>query len=271
MNDYTKKVRIKLEVDEDSLNKVNEKVKGISIKESLKSLTKTIKSEISDGLKKISNNFLDGLKSTFKEAWKELDNMLDYSRLSNAKTRELAFTYGFSGSEAYGFEKAKSIMGIESDEDLMYLTGNQSSKFQELMSKYTEKYSELYDSGFFDSYEDFQYEMEDLKQELMMEVVEFFIENKDTIKTGFKAALEFFKITMKALEWIVDLLGGDTGMSDSERAAITSDIINQSSVSNSSSKNVTQNNTYNNVGSEDREWLANAGQMTYEQIIQALT
>ena len=239
MKDYTKKVKITFEADEKSLDNVDKKVKELTPKEFFKGVTTSIiKADI---WKKMFYGFLDGLKKTFKEAWGELDSILDYSRLSNAKTRELAFTYGFSGNQAYGFEKAKSIMGMQSDEDLMYMTSDQANKFQELMSKYSERYTQLYDSGFFDTLEDFQYEMEDLKQELMLEVVEFFVENRDTIKTGFKAAIKFFEITIKALDWIVDLLGGKSSRSASDRAAATADIINQSSINNSSNKSTPVN------------------------------
>ena len=189
--------------------------------------------------------------------------------LSNAETRDLAFTYGFSGSQAYGFTKAKDIMGIESDEDLMYLTGAQSQKFQELMSKYSEKYSELYDSGFFDEYEEYQYEMKEFREEITMEVVKFFMDNKDTIKDGMRAIMKLTEFVLNALSWLVNFLGGSR--SESQIAATTNDIINSYATSNNKNTNVTIDNTFNNVAKEDQSWLANAGSMTYEQVIKALT
>lgn len=279
-DEYVKPLKIKLEpeIEEKKTQEVESKFKqfatsfGESFKDSLGLKAKDAKqigADLAKGLASFIDDFTNAVKNTFKDAWEELENILNFSRLSNAETRDLAFTYGFSGSQAYGFTKAKDIMGIQSDEDLMYLTGAQSQKFQELMSKYSEKYSELYDSGFFDEYEEYQYEMKEFREEITMEVVKFFMDNKDTIKEGMRAIMKLTEFVLNALSWLVNFLGGSR--SESQIAATTNDIINSYATSNNKNTNVTIDNTFNNVAKEDQSWLANAGNMTYEQVIKALT
>ena len=225
-------------------------------------------------LLELGKKFLQKLGELFKDAWAELNNMLQYSLLSNQNTRDLAFTYGFSASEAYGFDKAKSLLGVNDIEDLYYMNDQQRGQFTRIFEKFSDKYSKLYDEGFFDTFLDYQIEMEEFKEDLKLEVIEFFMNNKDLIKSGMLAIMELAKGALEFFGWIVDTLnqmfGTDTGRSNSERIAATNDIINNSSVRNNTT-NVTIDNTFNNVQKSDQSWLANAGQMTYQQIITALS
>lgn len=284
MDNYTKEVDLifKARFDENSEKDTNKKIDETAkhftdeFRKGFESVFAKTPSDnpgkkIGEELGKSLKGFLDlawkDLQNIFKEAWKELGNMIDYSRLSNAETRELAFQYGFSGSQAYGYKQAMGMMGFKSQEDLMYATPEEASKFQELMSKYTEKYSQLYDSGFFEEYRDFQIEMQDFKQEMTMEVVKFFMENKDLIKTGMRAIMELAKTALSILSWLTNLFAHER--TSEERISATSDIIN--SYGSTNNTNIKIDNTFNNVSQEDQTWLANAGQMTYEQVIKALT
>ena len=111
---------------------------------------------------------------------------------------------------------------------------------------------------------DFQYEMEDMKQELMTEVIGFFMDNKDTIKTAMEWMIKLAEIGIEGFGWIMEWFGGG------REQASSSDIIRNYSTNNHSTS-VKIDNTFNGVNSSDQGWLANAGQMTYEQIIKALT
>lgn len=280
MDEWVKKVKLKISADEDDLDKVEKQLSAlqeikVGFKDTLSSKFKfdgkTFGSNVANKLTSVVDKSLDKLKNVLSDAWEELGNMVGYSTLSNARTRDLAFTYGFSGSQAYGYDKAMNIMGFESIEDLMFANESQREKFQEMMTKYTDKYQQLYDSGFFEQYLDFQYEMEDFKQEILTEVVQFFMDNKDTIMTGMRSMISLTEFTIEALGWLVKFFGGNSqAMSSSQRAANTTDIINNYGASNKST-NVTIDNTFNNVAKEDQSWLSNAGQMTYQQVIQALT
>lgn len=281
MDEFVQKVKLQFEADNKSIEESEKKVKT-----TFKDLTKEFSKGFGFDVKKfdgkmfansmgkalgnVFNAFLDGLKQTFADAWKELKNMLSYSQLTSGRTRELAFGYGFNASQAYGFDKALNILGI-SEEDMFYMNPQQKKQFQELFSKYTEKYSKLYDAGFFERLQEFTVEFEDFKQEVMMEVVEFFMDNRNTIMTVMKASMEFFEFTIKALGFIVQGLSGDYSKTDSQRDAATADIISSYSISNSKTINVKQDNTYNNVDNESKAWLQNSSNTSYQQIIAALS
>lgn len=189
-------------------------------------------------LASIAKSFLQGIADIFKEAWQELDKIVKSGLLTDPTTRQNAFEYGMSASESYGFEQAKSMLGIHDEEDLWYMNDFQREKFQEIMTKYAEKYQRLYDSGFFEKYLEFQIEMQEFQQDLKLELVQFFMDNKETIKT-------FMRLGIKTMEFIIDSLGrlvesldpdGSTG--DAERAADIDSVI-------STYQNRTQTNNVN--------------------------
>lgn len=277
MEKYTKDVELRIRTDKKQVKKEADDVKKSfsekfsegftdSIKSNFKGfgtkdgadLGKTFGNAVTKSLLAAGEVFVDFIK----KSWQELGDMVSYSTLSNERTRELAFGRGLTGSQAYGYQKAMDIMGFQSEEDLMFASGSQKEKFQELMNKYNEKYTELYDSGFFEKYMEFQYEMEDMKQELMVEVVGFFMENKDTIKTVMNALLRFAKVGIEGFGWIIDNFSGGAN------AASSSDIIRNYNSSNSTTIKI--DNTFNGVNTSDQSKLLNAGQMTYLPLIQSL-
>lgn len=209
----------------------------------------------------------DALVNILKDAWSELDNILQYSLLSNEHTRNLAFTYGFNASQAYGFDKAMGLMNLQSEEDIAYLNDAQREKFFNMMNSFSDKYASLYDKGFFDQYLDFQYEMAEFKEDVKLEIVQFFMDNKDLIKSGMKAIMELTEGTLKALAWIVDFFKGNTRDS-SDRVAASTDIINNYA-NNTRTTDVKIDNTFNNVAKQDQGWLVNAGMTVSEQIVRA--
>ena len=282
MDTFVKTVKLKFETDKDSLDKVKKQIdnelsslpSGEAKPEDKEQEKKKGKS-FGEGFKEVATKVFTaawkGLQDTLSKAWKELDNIVGYSTLSNAQTRELAFTYGFTGSQAYGYQTALETMGFSDMEDLMYAESWQKELFGDYFKKYTEKYNELYDSGFFQEYLKFQYEMQDFKQEMMTEVVKFFVDNKDTIKSGMLAIMKLAEFTISALGWLVNFLGGNKReLSYENNLGLASDIINNYSGGSSSSLSVKIDNTFNNVAKEDQTWLANAGQMTYGQVIEAI-
>lgn len=281
MDDYVKRIKLLLEpkIDEQEKEKEISKFKDDFSKafknmfgnDSSKKLGEVLGEQIGKGINSSLDNSWKLLKSTLSDSWKEFGNIVNYSLLSNSRTRELAFGFGFSGSQAYGYEKARSLMGFDSLEDLMYANDSQRSQFAELFSKYTNKYSELYDSGFFKQYREYQIEMEDFKQEVQMNFIKLFVDNKDTIIKGMQTIVDVSNTLLSILNWLVGFFG-TSKTSSSSKISATNDIINSYS-SNTSNKNtnVTIDNTFNNVSKEDQSWLSQAGTITYEQIIKALT
>lgn len=222
-----------------------------------------------DSLNDILTSALESLGSLLASGFDELENILNFSQLSDANTRDLMMRYGFSNSEAYGYTKAMGALGFESEEDLMYANQQELELFRKSFEKYSGKYNELYNSGMFDSMQEFNTQMEEFKEDVKLEVVDFFMNNQDTIRAAMKGIISLAEFAITALGKIVQWLNPDARTSDSQRAANAASIISNYSNINSGT-NVSIDNTFNNVAKTDQTWLAHAGQLTYEQIIKAL-
>ena len=222
-----------------------------------------------DSLNDILTSALESLGSLLASVFDELENILNFSQLSDADTRDLMMRYGFSNSEAYGYTKAMSALGFKSEEDLMYANQQELELFRKSFEKYSGKYNELYNSGMFNSMQEFNTQMEEFEEDVKLEVVDFFMNNQDTIRAAMKGIISLAEFAITALGKIVQWLNPDARTSDSQKAANTASIISNYSNINSGT-NVSIDNTFNNVAKSDQTWLAHAGQLTYEQIIKAL-
>ena len=220
------------------------------------------------GLKAIGLAFLAGLKNVFTDAIDGMKDALEFSQLSNSQTRDLMFSYGLNNAQAYGLTQAQELVGVESFEDMMYMNPQERSQFIEAFQKYTEKYDELYESGFFEDMQDFQYEMKDFKLEMQHDVMKFFVENKDLIKAGMKAIIQIAEWIVKFFGSIVDAFSSG-GRSDSERSAAVSDIISNYTNTNTTNNNSTTNNNTFNINSQNGQWSREVGQILYGQQIVA--
>lgn len=220
------------------------------------------------GLKAIGLAFLAGLKNVFTDAINGMKDALEFSQLSNSQTRDLMFSYGLNNAQAYGLTQAQQLVGVNSFEDMMYMNPQERSQFIEAFQKYTEKYDELYESGFFEDMQDFQYEMKDFKLEMQHDVMKFFVENKDLIKSGMKAIIQIAEWIVKFFGSIVDAFSSG-GRSDSERSAAVSDIISNYTNTNTTNNNSTTNNNTFNINSQNGQWSKEVGQILYGQQIVA--
>lgn len=225
------------------------------------------KDEKSDGslftqkLTDISSMFLSKLKGIFTDAWDELSTLLNFSKLSNAETRNLAFSYGFSSSQAYGFTQAKSLLGVSSDEDIFYMNAQERQQFYDAFTKYTQKYDQLYESGFFKTLQDYQVEMQEFQLDMKLSVADFFIENKDAIKTGMKALMTLAEWTVKGFSFLIERFSfGST-------AGSASDIVNNYA---SRSVNVKIDNTFNGTTKEIEANVGDVWKNNLAQIVRAL-
>lgn len=216
------------------------------------------------------NKFVGDIKSLFKEAWSELKQTIDYSQMTNPQLRNQALAYGFNPAQNYAYSKTMQMMGFSSFDDLYFMNAQERSKFQEKFVEYQDRYIRMYDSGFFKDLQNYEWEMTEFKEDLTYDVMQWLVDNKDTLKNLLLVLTDFAKGTLEALGWLLDAFSSGRERTESERRASVLDIINNhSNVANSTSVKI--DNTFNNVDSKDRTWLANAGAMTYEQIIQALT
>lgn len=282
-----------LKILEDEENKRKEKPQDSGKKQSFfKTLSKdvakewkksleqngTIAENIVEGFNGIIDNISDYLKElvSLKEIAKNLDEMssfnLESSQIINSEAREQAMKYGLSSSENYAFSKAKESMNIKSEEDLFYMNENQREHFAERMAFYTQKYNKMNDSNFFETWDQFRIELSEFKDDMKMEVAQFFVDNKEIIIKVMKTLMVFMESMLKLVGALVKFSGVEFH-SDTMQQQRTAEIINQSRVNNSSSNttNVKIDNTFNGVNDRDKSWLVNAGNMTYEQVIKALT
>ena len=220
--------------------------------------------EISDiaigKLKNIADEFVGKVKDVFKAGWEEFSKVLgSYSRLSNDNTRELAFTYGFSSSQAYGFDRAMSVLGFQSEEDLFYANSQEIELFRTAFTKYSDKYEKLYDKGTFEQLLEYQVEIAEFEQDLKLEVADFFMQNKDVIKAGLQAIMTIAEVITKIASFMFGTY------KTSNKTAAISDVI--SNYSNNRTINVSMQNTYNGIDTTRQSNFNLLGAATVESII----
>lgn len=320
MDNFTKDIELKFDIDEQSQQQINDFIESISEVEVHLNLDEDLKKEVDvvtqgkDGEEKkedtsfgkpftdalgnefrdikafatdwkvalatslasILSNFVDEIKDTFTSAWSELDTILSYSQLTDSTVRDQAFTYGFTPAQNYAFSKTKSLMGLSSEEDLWYMDDRQREQFYERFNYYADKYEQLYDSGWFDDLQEFQWEMAEFKEDIMYEALDFIVENKDTIKVVFEAILviaeiqlDIFEGLMAFVQTFVDMFEGYYEIGTHVGAAIGAQV---AGVTNNSSNttNISVDNNFSNVSQADQSWLTNAVGLSYEQLLEVL-
>lgn len=297
MEDYGKTLKISFKTDSESLNDIKKQLKDLQDKgqidvvadekktgkfksfvkdfakqsENLSkfmkpdgmSLGSFVQSKVIKGLASIFDSFVSSIKETFSSAWEELDSMLGYSKLSSAQTRNLVFGYGFSAAESYAYEKTLDVMGLESMEDLFYLNAQEQQKFNELFSKYTKRYSDLYDEGFFEDLQDYQYDMATYRDEFEQVAMKLIIDNKELIFGFLKLGMEAFKVISYVIKPVNDLFGF---ISDATRVSTEAERLE--SLNNfSRTANVSMNNTYNISGPDAQTIAENVSRSPVEALL----
>ena len=245
------------------------------MKQAGKTAFNTMKSKIS----KFARDALDSIKEFVSDAIKELKEMAKWSPNSNVYNSErvsLQLQTGLQGNELYGLSKALETQGFNSMDDfyeaMPYMTKQQLDYMKEIMDIESKNYKNGIENA--EKIQSFQKEYAEFKKEMQSELISFFMENKDAIKTFLDIGIKAMEITVKALGWMLKRFSSGNERSDSERKQAVADILGVSSTAitnnTNNSRTVSVNNTYNGVGKTDQTWLANTGQMTYRQVIEAL-
>jgi hypothetical protein len=115
------------------------------------------------------------------------------SLITNATAREQQLKYGLSSSQNFAFTQAKSMLNIQSDEDLMYMNVEQRNKFLEYMQRYSKWYDQMESSGVLKNIQEMQLQFQELKQQLGMELLSWLAANKETIMICVKGIFEVIK------------------------------------------------------------------------------
>ena len=213
-------------------------------------------------------NFLIGERDSVLSEFKDLASYsLSTSLKVNQSARDMALEYGLSDKENYAYAKTSKEMGISSVEDLYYLTPAQQERFAERIGYYSGKYEELANKDFFRNYEEYMATMSDFKEDLKMSIVQFIVENKDTI-------MNVMNFLMKATEVIMNTIAGIARfLSVKPTEAQTSSAISDSINNYSNSSKVTTvkvDNSFNGISLNDQTTISQSVQRANEQLIQAL-
>ncbi len=266
-----------IEILSKELKKLNDENKNLGKKDIKKEneelgkiLGDKINSKISEGL----DNFLDNIKDFFKSALEEFDKISSYnlgtSLRYNQTAMENAMTYGLTGGQSYAFEKTKSRMGLQgvSDEDMYNWLGmnpTAQEKFADLIGKYTAEYNKIADDKLLESYEEFNFELQSLKDDLQLSLINFIVDNKDLITSFLQLGLQGMEAIMSFISMISKKLGfGSTS------TTTTSDIVGQYVTNRNSNVNVKVDNTFNGVPISDQRRYVELGEIINQQMINSL-
>ena len=223
------------------------------------------------GKKKIENAIMGFLRNVFEGAKKITSEMATYnlstSLFVNREAREQALQYGLSNSRNWAFTQAKSMLGIQSDEDLYYMNQAQRSAFSSLMSKYSAMYDKLESNGYFSKTQDFQLKMNQFTLDTKLRLVKFFAENGNTIMSILNNLLSVGEWILSAVSNIYTFFTGGNAI-----ASGTSGVDMLASTYNSNnSKNVTINSNISATSTEQaNDMLKSAENILWTPFIKAL-
>ena len=239
--------------------------------------------KMANDIEKFKDKALETFKKFVDDALEELKEMASWditgSTTYNKNASEMYMSYGLQGADAYAMSKALSATGIDDIET--YLTDPLVQGNEALLDNFNEQY-ELAKAQYQDDlkiakeYQKFEKEFDLFKQELQKSLIDFFMENKDTIMDIMKFLMQAMEDVVKSFGEIVAFFGGDTvkDRSEEQRQSDMNELLgvtNNSTISyDNRSNNVNVSNTYNGVGKVDQTSLQNVGQMTYQQIIEYL-
>lgn len=210
-------------------------------------------------IKKISDKVIKVLE--------KVQDVVDYSRLSNPAVREQAFEFGFSPAENYAYTQTMGVMGLSSFEDLYFLTESQWKRFNDNFEKFQERYTNLYDEGFFDAVEDFNYQIAEWEEEMKYEFLQFLVNNKENVMDFIDLGENILEAILKITGWLV---GEGDGAKRRRRASEVAEIIGTGNSTTTKNTTVTFSPVFNGVGSETKASLDTSLSLVKEQILLAL-
>ena len=203
---------------------------------------------------------------------------LQNSKVFNQDAVNMYMQTGLQGANAYGMSKALETQGFGSMDDFIesmpFMNQEQLAYMQEIAEINKKQYAEDLEVAL--AFQEFQVEYDKFKQELQKSLIDFFMKNKDTIMTILEGIMSFLDAILNVVDGIFRLFSGARERSEEKKKQVTADILGVSSSTltnnntTNNTSNVNVNNTFNGVGQQDQSWLANTGQMTYQQVIEAL-
>lgn len=169
--------------------------------------------------------FSISIRDNFKDIFQNVKSMTDMysgmatystgsSLITNAAARNVQMQYGLSAGAAYGFDRARQMLGVQSDEDLLYMNESQRALFSSYMQRSQEFYNEMESSGVLQDIQEMQLEFALFKEELSREFLTFLANNKDEIMSILRGVLDVTKWILNGITSIVTLGSNSTSLSD---------------------------------------------------------
>ena len=203
----------------------------------------------------IWSGILNNMKEMISEKGVASYNM-GTSLFTNAHARQMSMKYGLGAGQTYALDNTMKMLGMSSDEDLMYMNTAQKAKFNELMTKYSAWYDKMEQSGFLQNVQEAQLELKMFKQEVAMKFMNWFAENKDTIMAVINGALKALETIANGVFSVLNLFR--TGKNTSTSSALSSEQLNNVTTNNNNLMNI--NNTVNaNVTTNNQADAQNFG------------
>ena len=212
-------------------------------------------------------NEIKKISAKFLKEFQKVQDLVDYSRLSNQAVREQAFEFGFSPAENYAYTQAMDVMGLSSFEDLYFLTEKQWTRFNNNFEKFQERYTKLYDEGFFDAVEDFNYQMAEWEEDLKYTFLQVVVDNKEDVMDLLDLVENILETTVKMTSWF---FGESAGAKRRRRASEVAEIVGTGNSTTTKNTTVTFSPVFNGVGSETKASLDTSLSLVKEQILLAL-
>lgn len=144
------------------------------------------------------------------------------SLFTNSSARSNQMKYGLSSSSNYAMMQTMGILGMSSDEDLMYMNSNQREMFTALTNYYKARYNQLSKSGALQSIQKAQIDFQIFKQELSYKFLNWFANNKDrimklitSVMNVMEAIMPLILKVMTTIASVVSRIGGIFGAKSS--------------------------------------------------------
>lgn len=214
-----------------------------------------IANKIAGFFKSVWSGIVSNIKEMMSEKGVASYNM-GTSLFTNAQARQMSMKYGLGAGQTYALDQSMKMLGMQSDEDLMYMNTAQKAKFNELMTKYSAWYDKMESSGFLQNVQEAQLELKMFKQEVAMKFMNWFAQNKDTIMAVVKGTLKVLEVLANAIFSVLKIFG--VGSSASTSSALSSEQLNNATTNNNNLMNI--NNTVNaNVTTSNQADAQNFG------------
>ena len=166
------------------------------------------------------------------------------------------------------------MLGIKSEEDLMYMNQSQRAVFVQLMERQQSFYDKLESSGVMRNIQEMQLDLEMFKQEMAVGFLEWMSENKDVILSVAKGILTVLKALITDLGKVFTFFGMD--VSDMSYGAGSSKISDAAAAGSSASYknnyvNMNMTNNANGVYSSPESMYEAMGEYMQQAVRQAVT